>query len=59
VIDESRSSGYRDWQESVRINRQLLLCPPFPNERFIDVYTESIEEVADKVLELTRRHNGP
>jgi len=59
VMDESRSSGYQDWQESVRNNRQLLLRPPFPNERFIDVCTESIEEVADRVLELTRRHNGP
>jgi len=59
VMDESRSSGYRDWKESVRINRQLFLRPPFPNERFIDVCTESVEEAADKVLELTRRHNGP
>jgi chloramphenicol 3-O-phosphotransferase len=57
VMDESRSSGYRDWQESVRINRQLLQRPPFPNERFIDIGTESIEEVADAVLELTRRHS--
>jgi broad-specificity NMP kinase len=57
VLDESRSSGYRDWQESVRINRQLLLRPPFPNECFIDVHTESVEEVADRVLELTRVHS--
>lgn len=54
VTDESRSSGYRDWQESVRINRHLLQRPPFPNERFVDVRGEPVEEVADRVLELAR-----
>ena len=58
VMHDSRSSGYRDWQESARINRQLLQRPPFPNESFIDIGTEPIEEIADTVLELTRRHNG-
>jgi hypothetical protein len=37
MTDESRSSGYRDWREAVRINRRLLARPPFPNEHFIDV----------------------
>jgi hypothetical protein len=53
VMDESRSSGYRDWQEAVRINRRLLARPPFPNEHFIDVSTEPAEEVADRIEGLT------
>lgn len=57
VMHQSRSSRYRDWRESVRINRQLLQRPPFPNECFIDIDTESVEEIADAVLELARQHN--
>ncbi len=53
VLDESRSSAYRGWEESVRINRRLLTRPPFPNESFIDVAAEPAEEVADKIAELT------
>lgn len=53
VLDESRSSGYRDWQEAVRINRRLLARPPFPNEHFIDVAAEPAHEVSDRILGLT------
>ena len=58
VADESRSSGYRDWQESVRINRCLLTRQPFQNEHFIDVTADSAQEVADRILGL-RWHGAP
>jgi chloramphenicol 3-O-phosphotransferase len=53
VTDESRSSGYRDWQEAVAINRRLLARPAFPNEHFIDITTEPAQEVAVRILRLT------
>jgi hypothetical protein len=53
VTDESRSSGYRDWQEALAINRRLLTRPPFPDEHFIDVTTETAQEVADTIQGLT------
>jgi chloramphenicol 3-O-phosphotransferase len=53
VTDESRSSGYRDWQEAVAINRRLLARPPLPNEHFIDVTTETAQEATDKIQGLT------
>jgi hypothetical protein len=46
VMDKSRSSGYRDWQKAVQINRRLLARLPFPNEHFIDVTAEPAEDVA-------------
>jgi broad-specificity NMP kinase len=48
-----RSSGYRNWQEAVTINRRLLDRPTFPNEHFIDVSTEPADEVVNRIPGLT------
>jgi len=53
VTDESRSSGYRNWQEAVTINRRLLDRPTFPNEHFIEVSTEPADEVVNRIPGLT------
>lgn len=53
VLDASRSSGYRDWQEAVRINPRLLARPPFPGEHFIDATAGSPEDIAGAIARLT------
>lgn len=45
VLDESRSSGYRDWQASLKINQELKARKAFPHEEFIDVEGQTVEEI--------------
>lgn len=52
VLSESRSSQYRDWQTSQAINRELFGRKSFPNEVFIDLKNQSIDEVVTLVLGL-------
>lgn len=52
VEDETRSSGYRDSEEAIRINKQLLQRKNFKSEIFIDINNQSIEEIVEKVLRL-------
>ncbi len=49
VVDESRSSGYRDWQESLSINQQLLRREAFPREVFIDIDKQSVDEIIENI----------
>lgn len=50
VLDGSRSSEYRDWEEAVVINKSLNNRQPFTGETFIDVGAETAEVVADRIL---------
>lgn len=49
VLDESRSSGYRDWESAQQINRELSNRERFKNETFIDIATQSAEQVVELI----------
>lgn len=49
VLDESRSSGYRNWEEALAINESLLNREAFANEVFIDAENQSVDKVVDKI----------
>lgn len=50
VLREDRSSGYRDWQEALAINRLLSVRPTRKNEIRIDVTYIPVEAAADQVM---------
>ncbi|MGB4768508.1 MAG: AAA family ATPase [Candidatus Saccharimonas sp.] len=49
VLDESRSSGYRDWEKALQINQQLNNREQFKNETFIDIAKQPIEQVVEQI----------
>ena len=49
VLDESRSSGYRDWENALKINHELKNREPFKNETFIDIAEQPVEQVVEKI----------
>jgi chloramphenicol 3-O-phosphotransferase len=51
VLDDSRSSGYRDWQEALALNRLYCSRPMRPNELRIDVTACSVQQVVDRILD--------
>jgi adenylate kinase family enzyme len=52
VMDESRLSEYRDWEESQAINRGLFARKPFPNEIFVDIKDQSVGVLTDAIVAL-------
>ena len=50
VLDKSRSSEYRDWRKAQEINRQLQNRQPLKNETFLDITTQSVDEVAEQII---------
>ena len=50
VLDDTRSSGYRDWQEAIEINNHLLSRKELDNEIFIDISEESPDTIVEKIL---------
>ncbi len=51
VLDESRSSGYRNWEEAQEINQSLMNRQPFKNETFISIDSKTAEQVTEQILE--------
>jgi predicted ABC-type ATPase len=51
VLEESRSSGYRDWQKSLEINRRILARGLIPNEVRLDSEQLSVDQLVARVLE--------
>ena len=51
VLEESRSSGYRNWQESLEINRTILARGLMPNEVRFNSEELSVEQLVVRVLE--------
>jgi hypothetical protein len=51
VLEESRSSGYRNWQESLEINRTILARGLMPNEVRFNSEQLSVERLVAGVLE--------
>ncbi len=52
VLDESRSSKYRDWEESIKINRGIITRSLLPNERRIDVAHLDERELLEVLVNL-------
>ena len=51
VLEESRSSGYRNWQESLEIKRTILARGLMPNEVRFNSEELSVEQLVVRVLE--------
>jgi hypothetical protein len=51
VLEESRSSGYRDWQKSLEINRTILARGLMPNEVRFNSEQFSVDQLVARVLE--------
>ena len=49
VLDESRSSGYRDWEKALKINHELKNREPFKNETFIDIAMQTVEQIVEQI----------
>lgn len=52
VLTESRDSGFRDFEESIKFNRRLREDLKFPNEYKIDNTNQSPEETANQIKDL-------
>lgn len=52
VLNESRSSQYRDWEAARAINQELLRREPFQNEVFVDIEDQRAEDTAGLILGL-------
>lgn len=50
VLDETRSSGYRDWEASLRLNRMIQARPLMQNEVRVDSTEMSTEALVEAVL---------
>jgi broad-specificity NMP kinase len=51
VLDDTRSSGYRDWNEALALNRQYRERPMYRREMRIDIGGQSVENIVDKIIE--------
>lgn len=51
VLEESRSSGYRNWQESLEINRTILARGLMPNEVRLNSAESNLDQLVARVLE--------
>ncbi len=49
VLDEGRSSGYRDWQEALALSRSITARPLRKNELRIDCAHKSVDEVVGEI----------
>lgn len=52
VLDESRSSDYRNWEAAVTLNREILGRDLLPNEVRLDSGSRSPDDLARDVIEL-------
>jgi GNAT superfamily N-acetyltransferase/chloramphenicol 3-O-phosphotransferase len=50
VLDETRDSGYRDWQAALAWNQRALQRDLFPNEHRLNSTRLSVDETVDQVL---------
>jgi broad-specificity NMP kinase len=50
VLNETRSSGYRDFKSAIKINKEILNRELLPNEIRIDTTNQSLEEVVKIIV---------
>lgn len=51
VLNEDRSSGYRDWEEAQKIDHLLARRPTLRNETFVDVGAMTAEKILEHILD--------
>lgn len=52
VLTESRDSGFRDYEESIRFNKRLRDELNFPNEHKIDNTNQTPEKTVDQIVKV-------
>ncbi len=52
VLDESRSSGFRDWEYALALNQEIIHRPLMRNEIRLNNDRKSIEELVDEITTL-------
>jgi hypothetical protein len=50
VLNTSRSSKYRNYEESLRLNSELYVRTAYPNEAFIEVAEQSVTGIVESIL---------
>ena len=50
VLDETRSSGYRDWQEAIQLNRVIRARKLMKNEVRLDSSQNTLDELVEEVV---------
>jgi chloramphenicol 3-O-phosphotransferase len=50
VLDETRSSGYRDWEEALSLNQLYQSRPVLKNELRIDTTCCPVDSIVDQIL---------
>ena len=54
VLDETRSSGYRDWETALKINQELFNRPLMRHEFRLDSTYKTVEELTENVIKIIR-----
>ncbi len=57
ILDESRSSGYRDTEEALNINKKILARDLLPHEIRIDATQEDPKSIVAQLQTLLKGHN--
>jgi hypothetical protein len=52
VLDPTRDSGFRDFEESISLNRKIITQSTLPNEYKVDNTTDNSEETANQIMEI-------
>lgn len=50
VLDETRTSGYRDWQEALRLNQGYMARQQYRRELRLDTADIDVEGVVERIL---------
>ena len=49
ILDEERSSGYRDWQDGIDINKRILKRPLLPHEVRIETIQKTPQTIVEEI----------
>ena len=52
ILDESRSSGYRDWQEALQLNRAIRARKLMKHEVRLNSNQHTVEELVEEVVKM-------
>ncbi len=55
VLDENRSSGYRDWEEALELNRRYQSRQPLRAELRIDAAGCTVDQIVNQILDHLNR----
>lgn len=58
VLEPTRTSGYRDWQEALQINQRLQEQRPWRAELRIDIVGKSVESIVDEIVNFLNKFSA-